>query len=129
MLPPGQEASIDESVTEAMTAAALGSGDVPVLGTPAVLALAERAACAAIAGHLGPGETTVGSTAEIEHLAPTPVGVAVSASARLVEVNGRTLRFEIEVSDPAGPVARVRHERVVVDRERFIQRAGERSPD
>ena len=129
MIQPGLEASIEESVTEAMTAAALGSGDVPVLGTPAVLALAERAACAAIAARLAPGQTTVGSTAQIEHRAPTPVGVPVSATARLVGVDGRTLRFEVEVSDPAGPVATVRHERVVVDRDRFIERAGERSQD
>ncbi|MFN2543742.1 MAG: thioesterase family protein [Actinomycetota bacterium] len=126
MLEPGLEATIEERVTEAMTARALGSGDVPVLGTPAVLALAERAACAAIDGKLDPGQTSVGATVELSHLAPTAVGSHVTAQARLTAVDGRKLRFALTVSDGSGEVARGTHERVVVDRERFLSAAIDR---
>lgn len=126
MIEPGLEASVDEIVTAAMTAEALGSGDVPVLATPAVLALAERAACRALEGRLVPGTTSVGAGVELSHLAPTPAGARVRATARLVRVNGRELTFELEVDDPAGPVARGTHRRVIVDRDRFLSSAEHR---
>ena len=110
-----------------MTAAALGSGNVPVLGTPAVVALVERAACAAVQGRLEPGLTSVGSSVDLIHLAPTPVGTQVTAMARLLNVEGRTLTFEIEVRDRGGAVARGTHRRVVVDRERFLSGAANRT--
>jgi fluoroacetyl-CoA thioesterase len=100
---------------------------VPVLGTPAILALVESAAVAAVSDSLEPGQTTVGQSVELEHVAPTPVGAAVSASAGLIEIEGRRLRFTFEVTDPAGPVARGSHVRVLVDRERFIQGASSRA--
>jgi predicted thioesterase len=127
VLETGLEATVEETVTEDMTAERLGSGDVPVLGTPAVLALIEAAAVAAVTDALETGQTSVGSSVELVHLAPTPVGALVTATASLVEVNGRHLRFSFEVADPAGPVARGSHERVVVDRERFLEGARQRS--
>jgi fluoroacetyl-CoA thioesterase len=120
MIEPGLQATVEETVTEEMTAERLGSGDVPVLGTPAVLALVEAAAVAAVADHLEPGETTVGASVELEHVAPTAVGVEVAATAALREVDGRRLRFGFEVTDLAGPIARGAHQRVVVDRRRFL---------
>jgi fluoroacetyl-CoA thioesterase len=120
MIEPGLQATVEETVTEEMTAARLGSGDVPVLGTPAVLALVEAAAVAAVADHLEPGTTTVGASVELEHVAPTAIGAGVAATAALREVEGRRLRFRFEVTDPAGPVARGAHERVLVDRHRFL---------
>jgi fluoroacetyl-CoA thioesterase len=121
MLEPGLEATVEESVTEAMTAESFGSGDVPVLGTPAVLALVEKAACLAIAGELDEGRTSVGSSVELSHLAPTPVGGRVRATARLVEVEAdRKLLFEFSVSDDRAEVAKGSHRRVVVDRARFL---------
>jgi predicted thioesterase len=126
MLEPGLEATVEERVTEAMTAEALGSGDVPVLGTPAVLALTERAACAAVAGALDDGHTSVGSWVELWHLAPTRVGATVSAHARLTEVSRRKLLFEFSVSDQTGEVARGTHQRVVVEVERFLSSAEDR---
>jgi fluoroacetyl-CoA thioesterase len=123
---PGLEASIEHEVSEAMTAVALGSGDVPVLGTPAVLALAERAACSAIEGHLGEGETSVGSHVDLSHLAPTPVGARVKATARLTDADGRKLTFEFSVRDGSGEVARGTHQRVVVDRGGFLESANKR---
>ncbi len=123
---PGLTGDAAGTVDEERTAASLGSGDVAALGTPAVLALAEAAALAAVAGRLDDGRTTVGTWVELEHMAPTPVGARITARATLLGVDGRTLEFEIEVSDPAGVVARGRHRRVVVDRERFLGGARDR---
>ncbi|MGH2710755.1 MAG: thioesterase family protein [Actinomycetota bacterium] len=127
MLETGLEATVEETVTEDMTAERLGSGDVPVLGTPAVLALVEAAAVASVADAVEATQTTVGTSVELEHVAPTPVGARITATASLVEVDGRRLRFTFEVTDPAGPVARGSHRRVVVEREGFLEGARGRS--
>jgi len=127
MLEPGRQATVEETVTEDMTAERLGSGDVAVLGTPAVLALVEAASVAAVADQLEPGTTTVGASVELDHLAPTPVGATVTATAALAEVDGRRLTFRFEVTDAAGPVARGEHVRVVVDRGRFLDAARDRA--
>lgn len=127
MLEPGLQATVEETVTEDMTAERLGSGDVPVLGTPAVLALVEAAAVAAVADALEPETTSVGTSVELDHLAPTPIGSTVTATAALAEVDGHRLRFRFEVTDAAGPVARGEHVRVIVDRDRFLDTARRRA--
>ena len=119
----GLESTVEQSVSEDMTAQALGSGEVPVLGTPALVALVERAAVEALSGRLGEGETSVGAAIELRHIAPTPVGEPVMATVRLASIDDRTLDFEIEVLDRAGTVARGRHRRVVVDRDSFVASA------
>ena len=119
----GLESTVEQSVSEDMTAQALGSGEVPVLGTPALVALVERAAVEALSGRLGEGETSVGAAIELRHIAPTPVGEPVMATVRLASIDDRTLDFEIEVLDRAGTVARGRHRRVVVDRGSFVASA------
>lgn len=90
-------------VTGADTAEAVGSGDVPVLATPRVLALAEAATVDALRGALPAGSTTVGVRVELAHLLPTPVGATATAVATLDSVDGRTLRFTVLVRDDAGP--------------------------
>jgi predicted thioesterase len=107
------------TVGPADTAAALGSGDVDVLGTPRVVALAEQATVAALDGHLADRYTSVGTRVEIEHRVPTVVGRTVDAEARLVSVEGRKLTFAVAVREGAQTVAEGRVERVVVDRARF----------
>ncbi len=119
----GLTASVTHVVTEADTAAAMGSGDVPVLATPRVVALAEQATCAAVAGALAPDRTTVGSEVQLTHLAPTPVGGEVTADALLESVEGRRLNFKVTVSDRRGLIAAGYVTRVLVDRERFVERA------
>ena len=116
---PGLEGTAEETVAEGATAASVGSGDVAVLATPAVLALVERAAVAALHGRLGPDRTSVGSSVSLDHLAPTPVGGLVRATVRLERVEGRRLSFSFVVIDGAGRVAEGSHVRVVVDRRRF----------
>ncbi|HEY3010189.1 MAG TPA: hotdog domain-containing protein [Micromonosporaceae bacterium] len=122
-LTPGLSARVELTVTDADTAQAVGSGDVPVLGTPRVLALAEAATVAATAPRLTPGTTTVGTRVELDHRAPTAVGRTVAAKAQLAKVDGRRLLFEVTVTEGARVVAEGRIERVVVDRHRFVERA------
>jgi predicted thioesterase len=121
--PPGLSARVELTVTDADTAQALGSGDVPVLGTPRVLALAEAATVAATARTIPGGLTTVGVRAEVEHRAPTPVGHHVTALATLAKVDGRKLIFDVVVRDGEALVAEVRVERMLLDRQRFIAKA------
>jgi fluoroacetyl-CoA thioesterase len=116
---PGLEGSADETVGEDSTAVSVGSGDVAVLATPAVLALVERAAVAALHGRLGPERTSVGASVSLDHLAPTPVGGRVRATVRLEGVEGRRLSFSFVVVDGAGRVAEGSHVRVIVDRRGF----------
>jgi predicted thioesterase len=89
----GQRASVSAVVADADTAISAGSGDVPVLATPRLLALAEAAAVAAIAPHLPPGMTSVGTSASLEHRRASPVGAEVVVEAELTEVDGRRLMF------------------------------------
>ena len=109
------------------TAERLGSGDLPVLGTPALAALFEAAAVNALAGHLAPGETTVGTRIEVSHSAPTPVGSEVYAEAELVAVEGRKLRFAATAFDHREQIGECRHERVIVARDRFLGRLKDKS--
>ncbi len=102
------------------TAVALGSGDVPVLGTPRVVALMEQAAVAALAGSLDEGFTSVGTRIAIDHLAPSFVGAAVEAFAEIVGVDGRSVSFRVTARDGDQLVARGEHARFVVNRERFL---------
>jgi predicted thioesterase len=117
---PGLHASFSYTVTDADTAAALESGLVPVLATPRVLALAERATVEALEGALDEGVTTVGAKVELEHLLATPVGAPVQVSATLERVEGRRLEFAVEVTDGGRVAARGRITRVLVDLERFL---------
>jgi predicted thioesterase len=120
---PGLTARVELTVTDADTAQSLGSGDVPVLGTPRVLSLAEAATVVATSRQMPGGVTTVGTRAEVEHRAPTPVGRLVTATATLAKVDGRKLLFEVEVRDGDAVVAEVRVERMILDRRRFIAKA------
>ena len=104
------------------TAVAAHSGDVPVLSTPRIVALCEEAAVAAVAGQLAEGETTVSMRVQLDHLAPSAVGSTVTASAKLEKVEGRRLKFSVSVSDPRGLVAAGKVTRVVVERDRFLEK-------
>lgn len=121
---PGLKLSRSLEVREEHTALALGSGEVAVLGTPALLALAEGACVDAIADDLPEGETSVGTYAEIEHLMASPVGTRVTAQATLMGHHGRRLEFSVQIEQDGETVARVRHRRVLVDRARFVEKAG-----
>ncbi len=120
---PGSIGRVELTVTDADTAQTIGSGDVPVLATPRVLALAETATVLVTSRTLPTGTTTVGSRVELEHKAPTPVGRTVTAVATLTKVDGRKLVFEVEIRDGETVVAEARIERVAVERQRFLEKA------
>jgi fluoroacetyl-CoA thioesterase len=150
----GQRASVSVVVADADTAISAGSGDVPVLATPRLLALAEAAAVAAIAPHLAPGMTSVGTSASLEHRRASPVGAEVVVEAELTEVDGRRLMFGFiaresarrpgdgaRAGDAAGSGAGAGEdgdeelvvgagtmERVLVDRAAFLARAASQRP-
>jgi predicted thioesterase len=120
---PGLVAQVTMEVTEADTALALRSGEVAVLGTPRVVALAEEAAMGAVASKLDPGETTVGMRVQLDHLHPSMVGAAVTATATLEKVEGRRLTFTVSITDACGLIAAGKVTRVIVDTEKFLDKA------
>lgn len=131
-LAPGLLSFVEIIVADTDTAIAMGSGDVPVLGTPRLLALAEAAAVAAIAPVLEPGLTSVGTSAALEHKLPSPVGAQLVVEAELTEVDGRRLVFRFIARHkllPGSPdeqdtvVGAGTLERMLVDKDRFVSRA------
>jgi predicted thioesterase len=125
----GLRASITADVTPADTAAELGSGDLPVLGTPRLLALAEAACVAAVAPQLRAGQTTVGTAVSLEHKRPSLVGAALEVEAELTAIYGRRLVFNFIAYGPGegdeAVIGAGNAERVVVDADRFLARAGQ----
>ena len=118
--PIGASASVSLSVGEGDLATALGSGDVPVLATPRLVALCEEATVAAVGPHLEEGHTSVGARVEFDHLAPSGLGAAVEARAGITHVDGRMVTFAVTVTEAGRTVARGTIIRAVVDRERFL---------
>lgn len=113
-------------VTEEHTATRWGSGEMPVLATPQLIALMEGAALDAVRAALPAGYQTVGGAIAMRHLAATPVGGVVCARAELVAVGRRKLTFRVEASDRGGQIGEGTHERYVVAVERFLERARQR---
>ncbi|MDR2095537.1 MAG: thioesterase family protein [Treponema sp.] len=120
---PGLKGEKQEAVTEQNTATAWGSGNLPVYATPAMIALLEGACVAAVTELIPDGYSTVGTRVDISHTAPTPRGMTVRAVGELLEVDGRRLSFRVEVSDGAGRIGEGRHERFIVEKEKFIKKA------
>ena len=120
----GASATLQFTVSADDTAAAIGSGDLAVLGTPRLLAWCEAATCAAIEPSLAARRTSVGSRVSFEHLAASPVRERVSVTATVVYVDGRLVRFEVVASHVADEkvIGQGEVTRVVVDRERFLAR-------
>ena len=121
MLETGLTHTSSLTVTEALTAKAMGSGDMPVLATPAMMALMENAAMLAVAPELPEGSTTVGGHIESSHLKPTPLGVEVKAEATLTKVDGRKLYFTVKAMQGDTVIGEGTHLRFIVDRERFMR--------
>jgi predicted thioesterase len=119
---PGLRGRASHTVTDADTAIALRSGEVPVLGTPRLVALMEEASVAALDGSLGEGETSVGMRVHVDHVAPTAPGVGVTADAVLEGVEGRRLTFGATATVGDTVVATASIIRVVVETHRFLGR-------
>jgi predicted thioesterase len=115
----GQTGTAELTVAEEHTAPRVGSGRVRVLATPVMINLMEAAALAAVESLLPEGHQSLGIRLDVSHHAATPVGMRVTAAARLVGVEGRTLRFAVEAHDEIESIGEGAHERVVVNVARF----------
>jgi predicted thioesterase len=119
-LAAGLTGELEFEVTDADTAAAMGSGDVAVLGTPRLVAWAEAATVAAVVGYLGDGQPSVGTHVAMRHRAPSTVGTTITVRAELIDIDGALLRFAIVAHDGEHEIAQGEVERAVVARDRFL---------
>ena len=123
MLSVGIKGNLERTVTQDLTAEALGSGLLPVFATPAAVALAEETAWKSVAGELEEGQGTVGTLMELAHIAATPLGMKVHCETELVEVDRRKLVFTVKIYDEKEKVADGRHERFIIDNAKFLSKA------
>ncbi|MDJ0777744.1 MAG: hotdog domain-containing protein [Gammaproteobacteria bacterium] len=126
-LAPGLCASTEILVGTRDTAHHVGSGKIKVLATPVMVMLLEEAALNAVEHLLPPGHQTVGTHLDIQHVAATPVGMRVTASAELIAVDGRKLTFEVWAEDEKERIGGGIHERIVVEVARFDRRVSTKS--
>jgi predicted thioesterase len=122
MLQEGLQHTSELRVDGSNTAIAMGSGDLPVLATPAMMALMENAAMLAVAPHLPEGSTTVGGHIAASHIKPTAVGEAVTATATVIKVEGKKIEFEVQAHCGDTLIGEGTHLRFIVDKEKFMSR-------
>ena len=122
MIVIGTKCQLQETVTEALTASAVGSGALPVFGTPFMCALMENAAQTALQSFLEEGKGSVGTHLDVSHDAPTPVGMTVWAEAEITAVseNGRMVDFAVKAWDEKGPIGSGTHTRAIIKNEKFL---------
>ena len=122
MLEKGLSAQSRTTVCRENTAARMGSGDMEVFATPAMMALMENAAMTAVAAELPEGSTTVGAEMNATHIKPSGLGAEIAATAVLTEVEGRKLTFNVGARDAGGMIGEGVHIRYVVDRHKFMDK-------
>ena len=123
MLQAGIKGRIELTVTKDKCAGALGSGELDVFATPAMIALMEETCWKSVVAELQPGEGTVGTSLDVRHLAATPMGLKVWCETELTLVDRRRLVFDVKVYDPFGLVGEGTHERFVIQYEKFMRKA------
>lgn len=118
----GTKCRLEQTVTQELTAGAIGSGALPVFGTPFMAAMMENAAMTALQSYLEEGQSSVGTRLDITHDAPTPVGMKVRAEAEIVSVseNGRMVEFKVLAWDEKGPIGGGVHTRAIIQNEKFL---------
>ena len=119
----GQKGHAETVVTQDNTASAVGSGLVPVFGTPFMIALMENAAVNAIQPALAPEEGSVGTLLQVEHTSATPIGMKVWANCEVVAVEGKKITFSVTAFDEAGEIGHGTHERFLIQTQRFLAKA------
>jgi predicted thioesterase len=124
MIEVGLKHTSELMVTDAVTAIHMGSGDMPVLATPAMMALMENAAMLAVANDLPEGCTTVGGYIASSHLKPSKVGDRVTATAEVVKVDGKKIEYKVSAYSGDVLIGEGSHLRFIVDRDRFISKLG-----
>lgn len=118
----GTKCQLEQMVTEELTAANVGSGLLPVFGTPYMLAMMENAAQTLLGSFLEEGQGSVGTHLDVSHTAPTPVGMKVWAEAEVTAVseNGKMIDFAVKAWDEKGPIGEGTHTRAIINNERFL---------
>ena len=124
MLEVGLKHTSELIVSDVLTAIQMGSGDMPVLATPAMMALMENAAMLAVADELPEGCTTVGGHIESSHLKPSKIGDKVTATAEVTKVDGKKIEFKVSAYFGEALLGEGTHLRFIVDRKRFISKLG-----
>ena len=122
MLQEGLRYTSQLTVNETVTAIAMGSGDLPVLATPVMMALMENAAMLAVADHLPEGSTTVGGHISSSHLKPSKLGDTITATATVTRVDGKKIEFKVEAHCGDTLLGEGTHLRFIVDKEKFMSR-------
>ena len=116
----GQTGAASTIVSEVNTAQAVGSGSLAVFSTPMMIALMEQAACNCLDTHMAGGQTTVGTEISIQHMAASPLGAEITATATITSVDGRKVSFAVSAHDGKAEIGKGTHQRVVIDAERFM---------
>ena len=124
MIQIGTKYEVTQTVTEAYTAAQIGSGALPVFGTPYMCAMMENAAMSALQPFLEEGQGSVGTHLDVSHDAPTPVGMQVWAEAAITAVseNGKMITFAVSARDERGSIGSGTHTRAIIKNEKFLSR-------
>lgn len=123
----GIEGKQSLTVSDELTAAAMGSGELPIYATPAVVELIENTAMNSIRECLEDGQGSVGTRIDIRHISASPVGMAVSCCTKLIEIDRKRLVFKTTVSDFCGLIAEGIHERFIIDQQQFLEKAQKKS--
>ena len=120
----GDTFTVKRTVTEDMTAAALGSGGLPVFGTPYLAAMVENAAFTYLQQELPEGKSTVGTRIEVSHVSPSPVGMEITVTVEVTDIsaNGRMIDFKASASDAAGLIGEGVHQRADLTEDRFMEK-------
>ncbi len=126
MLQTGIKGKIELTVTKDKCAGAIGSGELDVFATPAMIALIEETCWKSVAPFLQPGEGTVGTALNVRHVAATPVGLRVTCETELTLLDRRRMVFDIKVFDPFGLVGEGTHERFLIQYDKFMQKVNEK---
>ncbi len=125
----GLKNTVAQIVTENDTALAVGSGSLKVLATPKMLALIEKAAADLVEKNLPRELTSVGISLDVKHIAPTPIGLKIRAEVEIVEMDGRKIIFDVAAFDEVEKIGSGRHERFIVEREKFQRKADKKVVD
>jgi len=126
MLEIGKTATVKTTVNNTNTAETVGSGNLEVFSTPMMIALMEKAACEVLADSLEAGHTAVGTQVNITHIAASPVGMGITATATIESISGREIKFAVVAHDDAGEIGNGTHTRFIVDEARFMDKTNMR---
>ena len=124
MIEIGKKMTVENTVTPELTAAVIGSGALPVFGTPFMTAMMEKAAMTCLQQFLEEGKGSVGTHLDVSHDAPTPIGMKVWAEAEITAVseNGKMIDFAVKAWDEKGPIGAGTHTRAIISNERFLSK-------